>query len=126
MELVLGDDVSEDNSAFVTPDLYASLVTGGVVSEHTLLPDGSYIIAYPIEELEDKPWISMGGLSVHYYPDSNEERVLPRFLSFFVAGEKSEIDEVMYANMRANHIVGNYRGPSMGSYITGNDAYSLS
>ncbi|MBN1257919.1 MAG: FecR domain-containing protein [Planctomycetes bacterium] len=126
MALILGDDESEENSAFVTPDLYASLVTDGVVDNHTLMADGSYIVAYPIAELEDKPWISMGGLAVHYADEGGQERILPRLFSFFVSGTKAEIDEVMYANMRSNHVVGYYHGPALGAYLTGNNLYSLS
>ncbi|MHC4874289.1 MAG: LamG domain-containing protein, partial [Planctomycetota bacterium] len=133
----LGHATDTTQSAFVSPDLYVSLITGGqVVTTSDIQTDRSYIFAFAEsydsnndtfddKSMADYPWISMGEISLNYIAGTNKWAAQP--FSHFVAGVKADFSAVS-ENITNINVVGTYVGPAMASYFcagSGNPPESL-
>jgi hypothetical protein len=131
VDVTVGFGTDATYSAFVSPDLFVSLITADTVCPGTFEADGSFLAAipdmanHPTEDLLNKSFITMGMWSVRYTDGSSDKHAIDKRFSFFVAGVKDDLT-TDFAAMKTNSVTGTYSGPAMAAYVAGSTMDQLS
>ncbi len=109
---------SLDDSAFVSTDFFVAVATAGTIDSNPLESYSNFLLAMPEDEaleLLDRPWITMGKISLAYQSDG--PLLLDPKHSYFVTGLLSAPADVTTALSGETALL--YEGPAMGAFDSG-------